>query len=416
MSSSPSVAEASRVDRTHSGDSVRTERVQSVDVLRGLVMVIMALDHVREFFSSYEMNPLDPSTTFTMMYFTRWITHLCAPAFVFLAGTSIYLQAQRKPRPVLSRFLLTRGLWLMALDVFGMNTLLFFHWSPKVLFIQVLWVIGLSMVCMAGLVWLPPKYVAVFGAVLVLGHNLLDGIRPAQFGLVGGMLWHFLHVPGTLLPPQSGTFYLVLYPLIPWPGIMALGYAFGALLKASPETRVRRMLSIGAASLVVFAIVRWINVYGDPSRWEHQATALRTMFSFFNVTKYPPSLLFTLSTMGFSLLIMAACERAQRTGKFGHVRDFLSVYGKVPFFYYLLHFGTAHLVALVVTAAIGKDWRWWVHLPPNGSFIMGHPDGYGFSLLTVYLTWMAIVLFCYPLCKWYAGVKQRNRSAWLSYL
>ena len=391
-------------------------RVESVDVLRGLVMVIMALDHTREFFSNFGGNPTDAATAPGIIFFTRWITHLCAPTFVFLAGTSIYLQFLRKPRPQLARFLVTRGAWLMVLEVVVVSSMLTFHPSTHFFMLQVIWVTGLSMIVMAALIYLPLWAVASFGALLVVAHNTLDGISPATMGPAAATVWRLLHVPGVFVPPSSGNLWLNLYPLIPWPGIMALGFAFGAFLQWPPAQRRRAMLRLGVASLLVFALLRWSNLYGDPVSWKHQASGERTFMSFIDIQKYPPSLLFTLATLGVSLCLMAVFDAWQTRDKFRPVRSVLSVYGRVPFFYYVLHFTTIHLAALLTTAAMGLDWRWWIRLPPAGGIFAGQPAGYGFSLGIVYLVWLAIVTFCYFPCKWFAGVKQRNKSPWLSYL
>jgi uncharacterized membrane protein len=403
----------------HGGSQVTRhslDRVESVDVLRGLVMVIMALDHTREFFSNYGGNPTAAATAPGIIYFTRWITHLCAPTFVFLAGTSIYLQSRRKPRPQLARFLVTRGVWLMVLELVVVSSMLTFHPSVHLLFLQVIWVTGLSMILMAGLIYLPLWAVASFGAALVLVHNAFDWVNPATMSPVAGTIWRLLHVPGVLVPPASGNLWLNLYPLIPWPGIMALGFAFGSFLQSPPIQRRRAMLSLGLGSVVVFALLRWTNIYGDPLHWKHQASAGRTFMSFLDVQKYPPSLLFTLVTLGVSLCLMAAFEEWQSRDRLKPLRSILSVYGRVPFFYYVLHFTTIHLAALLTTAALGLDWRWWIKLSPGGGIFAGQPPGYGFSLPIVYLVWLAIVTFCYFPCRWFAGVKQRNKSPWLSYL
>jgi uncharacterized membrane protein len=391
-------------------------RVESVDVLRGLVMVIMALDHTREFFSNYGGNPTDAATATGIIFFTRWITHLCAPTFVFLAGTSIYLQSLRKPRPQLARFLITRGFWLMALELVVVSSMLTFHPSTHFLMLQVIWVTGLSMIVMAALIYLPLWAVGSFGAALIVAHNAFDWVNPAAMGPVAGTFWRLLHVPGLLAPPASGNLWLNLYPLIPWPGIMAVGFAFGALLQWPPAQRRGAILGLAAASLLVFALVRWTNLYGDPVPWKHQASGERTFMSFIDVQKYPPSLLFVLVTLGVSLCLMAAFDAWQSRDNFRPVRSILSVYGRVPFFYYVLHFTTIHLAALLTTAALGLDWRWWLRLAPIGGIFAGQPAGYGFSLPIVYLVWLAIVAFCYFPCRWFAGVKQRNKSPWLSYL
>jgi len=391
-------------------------RVESVDVLRGLVMVIMALDHTREFFSNYGGNPLDAAHASGIIYFTRWITHLCAPTFVFLAGTSIYLQFLRKPRPQLARFLVTRGLWLMVLEIVVVSSMLTFHPSTHFFMLQVIWVTGASMILMALLIYLPLWAVTLFGAALVLAHNAFDSVDPGTMGPVAGTIWRLLHVPGLLVPPASGNLWLNLYPLIPWPGIMALGFAFGSFLQWPPLSRRRAMLGLGAGSLLAFALLRWSNLYGDPAPWKQQASAERTFMSFLDVQKYPPSLLFVLVTLGVSLCLMAAFDAWQTRGSFKWLRSILSVYGKVPFFYYVLHFTAIHLAALLTTAALGLDWRWWIRLSPAGGIFAGQPPGYGFSLPIVYLVWLTIVIFCYFPCKWFAGVKQRNKSPWLSYL
>lgn len=399
--------------------NVRSEpriRVESVDVLRGLVMVIMALDHTREFFSNYGGNPTDAATAPGIIFFTRWITHLCAPTFVFLAGTSIYLQFLRKPRPQLARFLVTRGLWLMVLELVVVSSMLTFHPSTHFFMLQVIWVTGLSMILMAALINLPLWAVASFGAALVLLHNTLDGINPAALGAVAGTVWRLLHVPGVIVPPSSGNLWLNLYPLIPWPGIMALGFAFGAFLQWQPAQRCRVMLYLGSGSLLIFTLLRWSNLYGDPVPWKHQASGERTVMSFMDLQKYPPSLLFVLATLGVSLCLMAVFDAWQSRDKFPPVRFILSVYGRVPFFYYVLHFTTIHLAAMGTTAALGLDWRWWLKLSPAGGIFAGLPRGYGFSLPVVYLAWLAIVAFCYFPCRWFAGLKQRNKSPWLSYL
>jgi uncharacterized membrane protein len=390
-------------------------RVESVDVLRGLVVVIMALDHTREFFSSFGGNPTDPATASGFMFFTRWITHLCAPTFVFLAGTSIYLQSLRKPRPQLARFLVSRGLWLMVLELVVVSSMLTFHPSPHFFLFQVIWVTGLSMVLMAALIYLPLWVVGLFGAVLVLGHNAFDSVSPAAMAPMAGMLWRLLHVPGPLISPSSGYLWLNLYPLIPWPGIMALGFVFGRVLQQTSGKRERSILLLGIGAIALFAIVRFTNSYGDAFHRKPQSSELRTFLSFINVQKYPPSLLFALVTLGLALCLMALFDRWQARDKFKPARAILSVYGRVPFFYYLLHFTTIHLAALLTTAAMGLDWRWWFQLPPGG-VIAGHPPGFGFSLPIVYLVWLVIVAFCYFPCRWYASMKQHSRSPWLSYL
>lgn len=378
-------------------------------------MVIMALDHTRDFFSNYGGNPTDAATASGWMFFTRWITHLCAPTFVFLAGTSIYLQSLRKARPQLARFLVSRGVWLMVLELVVVSSMLTFHPSTHFFLIQVIWVTGVSMVLMAALIYLPFWAVLVFGAVLVVGHNALDSISPSAMEPLVGILWRLLHVPGPLIYPSSGYLWLNLYPIIPWPGIMALGFVFGRILQRPPGKREKGILLLGFGALLVFSILRFTNSYGDPLSWKVQSSGFRTFLSFIDVQKYPPSLLFVLVTLGVTLGLMALFDRWRARDKCRSIRAVLSVYGRVPFFYYLLHFTTIHLAALLTTAAMGLDWRWWFGIPPRGVFA-GLPPGFGFSLPIVYLVWITIVALCYFPCRWYAGVKQRSGNPWLSYL
>lgn len=391
-------------------------RIESVDLLRGVAMVLMALDHVRDFFSSYSGNPTDAARVSGLMFLTRWGTHLCAPTFVFLAGTSVYLQSLRKARPQLARFLVTRGVWLMVLELVVVTSMLTFHPSVHVLIFQVIWLTGISMLLMAALIYLPTGVIAGLGAALVVGHNLLDAVQPQSFGALGGVIWRLLHVPGLLVPATTGNFFVNLYPLVPWPGIMALGFAFGALLQRPAIERERLMLLLGGGSLMAFALLRSSNSYGDPLHWKHLASAGGTFMSFMDVQKYPPSLLFVLATLGVSLCVMAAFDALGSRGSLQAIRSVLSVFGRVPFFYYVLHFTTIHLAALLTTAAMGLDWRWWITLPPAGGIFAGKPAGFGFSLGAVYLIWVAVVIFCYLPCRWFAGVKQRSRSPWLSYV
>jgi uncharacterized membrane protein len=391
-------------------------RATVVDVLRGLVMVLMPLDHTREFFTSYSGNPLDPQHTTLLLYLTRWITHLCAPVFVFLAGTSIFLQQQRKIRSHLSQHLLARGLWLIIVELTLVHLVFNFHWQWNIQILEVIWAIGASMMVMAMLIHLPQSWVLLIGACLVGGHNLLDGVTPSSFDRLG-WLWQLLHVPG-LISGQSMTppIILVAYPLLPWVGVMALGYAFGKVLVQARGKRRQWDLRAGVILLVSFGMLRWTNLYGDPVRWSSQSTWWRTGLSFMNVQKYPPSLLFLLATLGVAALIAAGIESAEQRDAWGWLRRVLQVYGRVPFFYFLLHIALIHGLSLVVSAARGENWRWWVTEFPSGGVLTGHPQGYGYGLAMVWCIWILVVVLCYPACKWYAGVKKRSRNPLLSYL
>jgi uncharacterized membrane protein len=391
-------------------------RVTAVDALRGFVMVLMPLDHTREFFTNWAGNPLDPQHTTFMLYLTRWMTHLCAPVFVFLAGTSIFLQQQRKTTDKLSAHLLIRGLWLIVVELTLVQLVFNFYWQWNVQLLEVIWVIGASMTIMAALVHLSVRWNLMIGALLIFGHNALDGIMAASSGPLG-WLWHLLHVPGSITgPPMRPPIIIVAYPLLPWAGVMAVGYAFGSVLLKARNQRVSFELRAGAVMLAAFGLLRLSNVYGDPDKWTAQANWWRTLLSFFNVQKYPPSLLVLLATLGISALVMAALESAEARAVLKRTRSVLEVYGRVPFFYFLLHIALVHLLALTITAATGGDWRWWLTEFPKGGVLAGHPSGYGYGVGVVWCIWIVVVALCYPACKWYAGVKSRSRNPLLSYL
>lgn len=390
-------------------------RLDSVDFVRGVVMVVMALDHVRDFFHVYakSFDPLDPSQTSTTLFFTRWVTHFCAPTFVFLAGTGAFLSSRRgKTKAELSRFLLTRGLWLVLLELTLVRYGWFFNFDYHVVIAQVIWAIGWSMVVLAGLVFLPTRAVAAFGLALIFLHNLLDGVSADSFGPLRG-LWVVLHESNVVMP-LPGVFAFVAYPLVPWVGVMAAGYAFGSLLTLEREKRRRVLLTIGGAAVALFVVLRAANVYGDPTPWVSQGRgAWYTLLSFLNTQKYPPSLLFLLMTLGPSIIAVALFDREREPGALA--RPFI-VFGRVPLFYYLLHVPLMHLVA-VVFAYVKYGHAEWLFLnwPPPGAPQL-QPEGYGYDLRVVYLVWLGVVAALYPLCRWFAGVKRRRRDAWLSYL
>ena len=374
-------------------------RVPSIDILRGLVMVLMALDHVRDFFSNVRFDPLDLAQTSAPLFLTRWVTHFCAPTFVLLAGVSAYLMSQRCSRADLSRFLFTRGLWLAALEVTFMSLV----WTFNVrydhgLFLQVIWAIGVSMMVLALLVHLPMRAIALFSVVVICGHNFLDSIEPQDFG-AWASLWSVLHVFGPI--PHA----FVAYPLIPWIAVMSLGYCIGALFELGREQRVQRFMWLGTASLVAFVVLRAPNVYGDPSDWTLQGTTLNTLLSFVNVQKYPPSLHYLLITLGVGFLLLAAFESAR-----GKVSEVLRTFGQVPLFFYVLHVALAHLAAGIVGSAMGFGYALL-----TADFMLV-PQQWGFSLPVVYLAWILVVATLYPACRWFAAVKRRRSDWWLSYL
>jgi uncharacterized membrane protein len=380
----------------------RSSRLSSIDLLRGLVIVLMALDHTRDFFGASGQNPRD--VTEPALFITRWITHLCAPAFVLLAGISAYLSGARgRSTRDVSQRLHTRGLWIIFVEF----TFVSFGWNltlsgPYVA--QVMWVIGASMVILAGLVYLPRWLIATFGIVMIAGHNLLDGIHAEDFGSTS-WIWHLVHESGILQLSPSVKL-LVLYPLVPWPGVMALGYALGPVFKSEPHVR-RRFLSIAGAALVAgFVVLRATNTYGDPSPWALHATWLETALSFIDCEKYPPSFLYLMIILGPALLLLALFERAQ-----GRVADWFTTFGRVPFLFYVVHLPLIHLLAVVLAWSTLGEVGWMF-----GAMVPEKPPGYGLSLAGVYMVWVAILFALFPLCRWFADLKRRRSDWWLSYL
>jgi uncharacterized membrane protein len=377
-------------------------RLNSIDLLRGLVMVVMALDHARDFFAAGGFNPRD--VTDPALFLTRWITHFCAPTFIFLAGISAYLYGRRlRNASEIGRYLLTRGLWLVLIEF----TVVRFGWSFSLHFnhfvAQVIFAIGASMIALAALVQLPRWAIAATGLVMIAGHNLFDGIKAAQFG-AAAPLWNFLHQPGHL-DLALGIDLVVLYPLIPWIGVMAGGYALGPVFTREGAVRVRTLFTLGAAITAGFILLRATNLYGDPAPWTAQDGVLATVLSFINCEKYPPSLLYLAMTLGPALMLAAAFETAR-----GPVAGWITTFGRVPLFYYVAHLFLLHALALVYAWALTGDVAALVGSPPH------KPAGYGLGLPGIYAVWLAVVVALYPLCRWFAGVKQRRREWWWSYL
>ncbi len=386
-------------------------RVDAVDLLRGVVMVIMLLDHTREFFHREALNfdPADLTKTNTLLFFTRWVTHFCAPVFVFLAGAGAFLQMARgKSKAELSRFLITRGLWLILLELTVIRVIVWFNFDFHFAFmLQVIWVIGVSMILLAGLIYLPLRAVVIGGVGMIALHNLLDNIKVQSGGW--DVVWMILHRQGVvfLTPKIYG---LALYPLIPWVGVLAAGYCFGAVYKWEAERRRRVLIWLGASLLLAFVVLRGLNVYGDPSRWSAQKNSWFTILSFLNVTKYPPSLLFLLLTLGAAILALPWFERM----KHGFLSRVMITFGRVPLFFYLGQWLTAHGLAVIAGYLAGQPVGWLfaglMEQPrPN-------PGNLGFSLSVVYVFWFLGLLLLYPLCRWFAEVKRRRRDWRLSYL
>jgi uncharacterized membrane protein len=387
----------------------RPERLDSVDLVRGVVMILMALDHVRDFVSDrLYLDPTDPETSTPAIFLTRWVTHFCAPTFMFLAGTGAFLSGTRgKSTPELSWFLLTRGLWLAFLEVTVNRMLWMFNYDLQHHGAGVFWAIGWSMVVLSVLVYLPPPVVTLSGVAMIALHNLLDGVTADQVGLPE-WLWLILHRPGEAAVVDDITFGTG-YCLVPWMGVMAAGYGFGTLLLLDRDVRRRRFCQIGGALVLGFIVLRAVNVYGDPRPWTEQSTLLWTFLSFLNCTKYPPSLLFLMMTLGPAILALALFDRP--LGRFARP---IIVFGRVPLFFYLLH------ILLIHGGAVLCDYLrfGWSPLATAGPWEVrpeAVPATYGFNLATVYLLWIGVVLILYLPCRWFAEVKRRRRDVWLSY-
>ena len=387
-----------------------------------MIMVIMMLDHTRDFvhFQGQLFDPTNVSRTYPLLFFTRWITHFCAPIFVFLAGTGAYLQEVRgKSKGDLSRFLVTRGVWLIVLELTVLRVIIFFNFDFAVVtgFLQVIWVIGWGMIVLAGLIYLPVRAIAILSVAMIALHNALDGIHSTSWrgpgspvpGF-GASLWKVLHEPGLIFPfGYPGPAMLALYPLIPWIGVLAAGYAFGALYRLERTRRRQILLRLGGAITLGFIVLRAINLYGDPARWSVQGSPVMTGLSFLAVSKYPPSLLFLMMTLGPAMLFLGWFDGRRR----GSLARIFIVYGRVPLFFYVLQWIVTHTLAILAGRIAGRPTD---YLFANIGFAPPPAPGSGFGLAMVYALWILGVALLYPLCRWYAGVKARRQDWWLSYL
>lgn len=385
-------------------------RIQPIDFLRGIVMILMALDHARDYFhfQAYYFNPLDLENTNSPLFLTRWITHFCAPVFVFLAGTSSFLIGIRKGKKALSYFLITRGLWLIFLEFTIINFAWFFNLKFSFIALTVIWALGIGMIILSAAIHLPFKALLALSLLIIFGHNLLDPIHMPgnDWQAVAWALLHdvrFMQIGPVLVG--------AVYSILPWTGIMLLGYCFGKFYQPSIKTDQRRktLAMLGLASVLLFLVIRMANVYGDPIPWSVHSSPVSTFLSFINVTKYPPSLQYVLITLGPSLLLLAFTENIR-----GKISDLITALGRVPMFYYIIHLYVIHILALVAALATGFGvsdmvFNTWVTDSSN-------LKGYGFSLGFVYLIWILVVAGLFPLCLWYDRYKTRNKEKWwLSY-
>jgi uncharacterized membrane protein len=371
-------------------------RISSVDIVRGAVIVLMALDHVRDYVTNSRIRPEDLSQSSVALFATRWITHFCAPTFFLLAGVGIGIALNRGKAPGdMSRYLLVRGVWLLILELVLTPIGWQFGFQLIPAFALVLWALGWSMILMAALVHVSPTIVAALSLVLIFGHNLLDGIRPDALGAFAP-LWHVLHVPGFVIPNVL----FAAYPLLPWVAVMAIGSVLARTYRWDGARRQALLLWSGAAAVAVFVVLRAINNYGNPFPWSGQRTPALTVASFLNVMKYPPSLDFLLMTLGPTLIALALTERAR-----GRIAQWLAVYGRVPLFFYVTHIFVAHAAAVVLALIQGGELRRYPVVSAFGSM----PEWYGLSLPGVYFVWLlVVVLMSYPCLR--AGQWKETRA------
>ncbi len=378
-------------------------RLQSVDMLRGLVMIIMALDHMRDYTTMYHFDPSDLSQTTIPIFITRWVTHFCAPVFMFVAGVGTGLgEINGKSKKDLAHFLWTRGLWLVLLELTVVKLGWTFNFTESTIYLLVIWALGMSMITLAALIYVPKKLLLLFGLVMVFGHNLLDKINPESFG-AWSFVWNLLHVQSLF---QLGSFQvLAYYPVIPWIGVMTLGYVFADFYKLEAVNRQRKMALMGIGITLLFFVVRGLNVYGDSSPWSIQPTTGMTIVSFFNVTKYPPSLSYLLMTLGPSIILLSVFERIR-----GKISDFQVVFGRVPMFFYIVHLYLIHTFAVILGVFQGYS------LMDMMTDFEKYPVGYGYGLFVTYYLWLMLIIATYFLCRSYIKFKKGKMHPFFSYI
>ena len=383
-------------------------RLASIDLLRGLVMVIMALDHVRDFFHAdaflYDPTDLDRASPF--LFFTRWITHFCAPVFVLLAGTGAYLYGKKHTKKELAGYLLSRGAWLIVLELTLINFSWFFHTGLNHQMLIVIWVIGISMMLLAGLIWLPLRYIAGIGLLMIFGHNMLDGLQAEQLG-IHPIAWAILH-QFQLFNFENGSLF-VGYPILPWSGVLFVGYALGSWFAPGfpVDLRKRWLSNAGYVALALFVMLRLVGIYGEPMPWVQYDATTYTILSFFNLSKYPPSLLYLLMTLGPALLLLAQLDKSPQVAAW---QKALITIGRVPLFYYVVHLFVIHLLALAAAEVTGFGWQamlleGWVSF--DSALV-----GYGFSLGATYLVWVVVLALLYPLSVGWHRFKTRHKGKW----
>jgi len=381
----------------------KKERILSVDMLRGMVMIVMALDHIRDYTSVYHFAPTDLTQTTIPLFITRWVTHFCAPVFMFVAGVGVGLgEINGKSKKELSYFLWTRGLWLVLLELTVVKLGWTFNFTNHTIYLLVIWALGMSMITLAALIYVPKKWLSIFGLIMVFGHNLLDGINPESFGSLS-FLWKILHVQSTFYLGHIE--FLAYYPVIPWIGVMALGYVFASYYRLEVKIRQPKILLLGAVTTLLFLVIRGSNIYGDMSPWSVQSTIGMTIVSFFNVTKYPPSLSYLLMTLGPSIMLLAVFERIK-----GKVSNFLIVFGRVPMFFYIVHLYLIHTLSVLL------GWYQGYSLAEMANDFEVFPPNFGIGLVGTYVYWILLIVLSYFLCKSYIKFKKGRKHPFFSYI
>jgi uncharacterized membrane protein len=387
------------------------ERITGIDTVRGLIMIIMALDHSRDFlhFQGPQYAPTNMATTTVILFFTRWVTHFCAPTFVLLSGVSAYLAGLKRTKTELTGFLFKRGLWLVVTDLLVISFLFTFDPRYHVFVLEVLWAIGCGMILLGLLIRLraPSVLIGAIGCILVFGHNLLDYISVPDNGLAGNLFTFLLTGRGAIVPIGGARIIALLYSALPWGGVLLMGYMIGSLYGTgyAADRRKRMLLTIGSGLIAVFVLVRLINGYGDPAPWSTQRNMAHTLLSFLNATKQPPSLVYLSMTLGPVLILLALIEKTAN-----RFIAFCAIYGNVPYFYFLAHLCLLRTMNIVLILASG------VPMKSDGSPLVWQAQGFGYPLWAVYLYWVFVVLALYLPCKWYGNYKRTHRRWWLSYV
>jgi len=382
-------------------------RIHSIDIVRGLIMVIMTLDHSRDFLHYPGHPPLNMQTTTVILFFTRWITHFCAPTFVFLSGTSAFLAGQRRTKKELSLFLLKRGVWLILSDLLIISLLFTFDLEYHIFVLEVLSAIGFGMILLSLLIRAPIRVIAAIALIIVFGHNILDYVQLPQEGPGATIITMFLSAVGATIPLSATRSIVELYAVIPWTGALLMGYVFGTLYRtgADGEKRRRVLLSSGIAFTGLFIVLRLINHYGDPSPWSIQRNTVHTILSFLNATKQPPSLIFLSMTIGPVMILLSIAEKISN-----RMTAFFEVYGNTPYFYFIIHLCLLRVINILLILVEGIPMR------SDGSPLVWQAPGFGFPLWVAYLFWIAVVALLYYPCKWYGKYKRAHQQWWLSYV